>query len=203
MFYVSKKAISQFTSVSAIALLAIGLAFLVSDVSSLHLTEPKDPLFNIPIRLVLLVVAAVFIGVATTCLSLKAAWLQLGLLLWASANFLVYEGVLFYGDQHISLAPYLSCVANAYALSPRVLSAALNLVLICIFAGGLMLSGALWAKNHFLNRISCDKCGGHIAFSSRDEGRSIDCPHCSARVVLTRQQGSIIVKGAKMASGES
>jgi hypothetical protein len=149
-----------------------------------------EPLLGLSIRYAVLLVGGVELVVALICLFGRRRGLQLGWLVWAAVNYLVYWIAIFMMRRH----PQTTCIGSL--TDPLQLSRGTPGIIIGLLPFYLLLGSCvaiiwLWwasrrvkaAKSH---KMSCPACGVHIRFDDRNLGQKISCPQCRAAITLRK-----------------
>ena len=91
---------ARFVASAGGILLVTGLAKVISAIGHARVLDAPDPLFGIPLRLVLLLVGQAELFIAFFCLFTKLRNFSLLAVAWVSSNFLVYRLGLWFIDWH-------------------------------------------------------------------------------------------------------
>ena len=181
-----------FTNSCGFLLLSGALALFISNWASADLTQPQDPLFEIPRRTVFWIVGGLAAVVGLICLfgeqpSFQATWVA-----WLATSIALYAGGFLW-----SVGPHFNVLfgtlPETFALSVGATRLIAEVVLAYLLAGSYGLLLGLWWRartrpraedgTDFL-KISCLHCGGHIAFPADGVGRQTACPHCGRMISL-------------------
>ena len=182
--------IQIFTDSAGAVLLALGVAMLLANLSSLGLIQPHDPVLKVSMDTVFWVCGALFLGFAFICFFATSRWLRLALILWLAVDLAVYQfGLRSMGMVH-GFSGYLGSLAGAFGLSPKLAEFALNAVFAYLSVGSCVCAVWIWLTRRNSLKMVCAACGGHIAFTVRDLGKQTACPHCKAGVTL-REPGNL------------
>jgi predicted RNA-binding Zn-ribbon protein involved in translation (DUF1610 family) len=100
-------------------------------------------------------------------------------------NLLVYQVGLVWNGNHRGMGAYLSSFANTFGILPGTASLILQIASGYLFIGSVLTLLWLWRENAqgYLKAV-CAHCGGHIAFSPKNIGKHISCPHCQTGLAL-------------------
>ncbi len=182
--------IQIFTDSAGALMLALGLALMLANLSSLGLHQPHDPIVAVSMDTVFWVGGVLLLGFASICLFAKSRWLRLALILWLAVDFLVYQfGLRSMGIVH-GFSGFLGSLAGAFGLSPKLAELALNAVFAYLLLGSCACALWIWWNRRNSLKMACAACGGHIAFTVKDLGKQTACPHCKAGVTL-REPGNL------------
>ena len=179
------QAIRCFVGSAVTLLAALAVALVVTNISCLSLTQPRDPLSGLSMSLVFWITAAVMLVGVIGCIRIQHPRLLLVLVLWLSGNLIAYRlGLLWMGVP--GMTGYLTPIAHTFGLSSRVTNGLLSLVILYLFTGslGLLVWSVVTGPEELPLKASCQKCGGHVAFSPRNLGFKIPCPHCQTILTL-------------------
>jgi hypothetical protein len=186
------KRIRIFILTAGVILLVAALnRFLIAAGNAQVMTLPET-LLGIPLRYAMLLVGGFELVVALICLFGKRVGLQIGWLAWLGTNYLVY----WVGLLAMNIHPQATCIGSF--TDPLYLARGMvGFVVACIplylVAGSYAALIWVWVEHRAgrsrqlaleSSKISCPACGGHIAFSTRNVGQTVPCPHCRAAVVL-------------------
>jgi hypothetical protein len=165
-------------------LLFVSLAEITGALGTSQVLNMSDPVFNVPVRYLMLTLATMSLPVACLCLFTQRTKLGLMLALWVAVNFIVYRlGLWSMGLRHTS----------GFLISPLGLSLPVTDRLMCASAIGVLLAGVagLWLGKPRKARVemfkmACPACGTHIQFASPNLGRKIPCPQCQVTITLRK-----------------
>ena len=182
-----------FTRVAGAFLLLAAMMLFLSNLAAGALAQLPDPLLGVSGALVFWIASGVFAVAAMICLFAKDVSHQLLGIIWVSVNFWCYKGALFWlNDFHHVKIP-LGNLPDAFRLAPATVDRLAEISFGCLLViGGSFLAvqtrngrrRKLGTATDEVLKISCNHCGGHIAFSKLWLGRSINCPHCSRTITL-------------------
>jgi DNA-directed RNA polymerase subunit RPC12/RpoP len=179
-----------FTDSAGALFLALGLALLLANLSSLGFHQPHDPILAVSMDTLFWIGGALLVGFAFVCLFTKSRWVQLALILWLAVDFLVYQfGLRSMGIVH-GLRGYVGSLAGAFSISPGSAELALNAIFGYLLLGSCVCAVWIWWNRRNGLKMVCAACGGHIAFTIKDLGKQTSCPHCKAAVTL-REPGNL------------
>lgn len=188
-------------SAGAILLAAALIRFLIA-AGDAQVLALADPLLGIPLRYAVLLVGIAELAVAGICLFGKNPGLQLSWVAWLSFNCVIVRIGLYWMNVHVqgtclgSLTDPLQIAQGIPGLLAQILP-----ILLLIGSGSLLFRSwrtASKARKAGQNtsrqpeadyaRMTCSSCGGHIAFSVKNLGQAIPCPHCKASITLRRDK---------------
>ena len=164
---------------------ALAGALFLSNIAEGSLLQPHDPLIGIRMSAFFWVLGMLALAVALACVYMRPSRLKLGLVLWFATTLVIYRlGLQWQGIQ--SLHGYIGSLARTFGLPVGLAITLLNLLFSYLLVGsaGLLLWDCLAGPEEVELKANCVHCGGHIAFSSRNLGRKISCPHCSKETTL-------------------
>jgi|SRR6478609_9818477 len=179
------QAIRCFVGSAMLFLAALSVALVVANISCLQLTHPRDPISGLSMSLTFWILAAIMIAGVSSCIKIQQPRLQLILVLWLSGNLIAYRfGLLWMGVHGVT--GYLTPIAHTFGLSGGIVSGLLSSVILYLFTGsvGLLIWSVVAGPKDLPLKASCQKCGGHVAFSPRNLGFKIPCPHCQTTLTL-------------------
>jgi hypothetical protein len=145
----------------------------------------SDPILGIQSRFLILIVGIVELVIVYLCLFTNMRSMGLGLVAWMAANFLVYRVGLWYLGWHRPCI-CLGSLVDVLNISPLVADVMLTASAVYLLVGSGLLLWQLPRNAGSELKISCPRCGGHIAFPAHGIGQSISCPHCNAPIVLQK-----------------
>ncbi len=176
---------------SGLLLVATGLMLFLANFSSAELSAPKDPIFQVSLRVVFWAAGIVLLCVGVFCLFsggpvVPAAWMA-----WISVNFWIYKFGLKWNETP-RLDGVLGTLPETFGLARSTVEwgayVAFGFVLL---ASGMILVPSFLARRKAKEKnaataikIACNYCGGHIAFPNTRTGEQIPCPHCAKVIVL-------------------
>ena len=172
-----------FTDSAAALLAAFATALLLGNVAA-KLVQPLDPVFALPMDRLFWILGAITWVVLLAIVFLRSPCGKLGLILWFAANLAIYRLSLLWLGFHTS--GYLGSLAHTFDLSGGATDKLLNLLFLYLLIGSavLLLWQLLARPEEVPGKAICAHCGGHIAFSRRNLGQKIPCPHCQAGIIL-------------------
>jgi hypothetical protein len=177
-----------FIDFAAALLTAMAVAFILSNLASGTLVQPHDPVFMISMRTLFWILGALGLAVAAVCIFAGNPRLKLALVLWFALNLVVYERGLQSSGTH-GARGYLGTLAATFSLSTSTADMVLKALFLYLLIGSsallVWLMFTVKMEKTFL-KTTCAHCGGHIAFSARNLGQKIPCPHCQATITLRK-----------------
>jgi Zn finger protein HypA/HybF involved in hydrogenase expression len=179
------KSIRWFVGSAVTLLAALAVALVVTNLSCLHLTHPRDPLSGLSMAPVFWIFAAVMVVGVIGCIRIQSPRLLLILILWLSGNLIAYRlGLLWMGVP--GMTGYLTPIAHTFGLPSGLTTGLLSVVILYLFTGslGLLSWSVATGPEELPLKASCQKCGGHVAFSPHNLGFKIPCPHCQTVLTL-------------------
>lgn len=187
------KFIRWFVSSAVTLFAALTVVLVVTNISCLQLTHPRDPVSGLSMSLFSWIFAAVMIAGVIACIRIQQPRLLLLLILWLSGNLIAYRlGLLSMGVP--GMTGYLTPIAHTFGLSGGLTSRLLSLLILYLFVGSVVL--LVWSvatgPEELPLKASCQKCGGHVAFSPRNLGFKLPCPHC--QTILTLREADETLK---------
>lgn len=111
-----------------------GLAKVISAIGHARVLDAPDPLFGIPLRLVLLLVGQAELFIAFFCLFTKLRNFSLLAVAWVSSNFLVYRLGLWFIDWHQPCG-CLGNLTDLLHISPRLADNTMKVMLAYLLVG--------------------------------------------------------------------
>ena len=178
-----------FTDSVAALLTAFATSLFLCNFASTKLVRPHDPLFGIPMDVFFWILGLGAMAVMLACLFMRQSQFKLVIILWFATNLIVFRLGLQWQGMH-NTRGYIGSLAQTFNLSSGVTSGLLNILFLYLFIGSAALS--LWnvlARPEEVPLITiCAHCGGHIAFSPRNSGQEIPCPHCKATITLSNPE---------------
>jgi hypothetical protein len=127
------------------------------------------------------------LGLALAVIFVRHPRFKLALILWFSAVGVIYRlGLQSQGGDN--LRGYLGGVAHTFNLTTSFTNSLLNLLFLSLFLGSasLLLWSFLARAEEVQLKAVCAHCGGHIAFSARNLGQRLPCPHCQKTISLRK-----------------
>ena len=176
-----------FTNSVAGLLTAFATALFLGNIASADIVQPHDPLFAIRMDLFFWILGLAAMAVAIGCIFMRQPHFKLALILWFAATVVIYRLGLQWQGVHTALG-YLGRLAHTFNLSTGFTNSLLHLLFLYLFTG----STVLWLWNLLARpeevplKVICIHCGGHIAFSARNLGQKIPCPHCHKETTLRK-----------------
>jgi DNA-directed RNA polymerase subunit RPC12/RpoP len=180
-----------FTDSAAALLAALALGLLLSNLASATLVPPREPVLLLTLRTFFWALAGMALAVALITIFAANLRLKLALVLWLALNLVVYEIGLRSTGAH-GAGGYLGSLADTFGLSTRVADVFLKALFLYLLAGSFTLLAWSWFQKSTLKsnsatyKTACAHCGGHIAFSIRNLGQIIPCPHCQQPTTLRK-----------------
>lgn len=113
-----------------------GAAKLVSSFGSAAILAVPDPIFGLPYRALFWIVGTFELIAAAICFSRRQVRLQVGILAWLGANFLVYRLALLWVGYH-GYCHCLGTLTETIHLSPRIADRTMEVVVLFLCLGGL------------------------------------------------------------------
>ena len=141
----NRKFIVLFIRLTAMILIIVAGAKLISATGSAEILKQNDPVLMISFRHVLLVAALVEGVVALICLSGKSISLQISLIAWLSTAFLLYHIGVFWIGYH-KPCPCLGNIPDALHTSPRIADVGIIGVVTYMFVGSYGILLSQWLK---------------------------------------------------------
>jgi DNA-directed RNA polymerase subunit RPC12/RpoP len=181
-----RNSIQIFTDSAGALLLALGVAMLLANLSSLGLHQPHDPVLGLTMDTEFWAGGGLLVAFSLLCFFAQSRWLRLALILWLAVDFLVYQiGLRSMGLTH-GFSGYLGSLAGAFGVSPWTAEWGLNVLFGYLLLGSCACAVWIWVQKPGKNslKMSCAACGGHIAFTDKDIGKQTACPHCKAAITL-------------------
>jgi hypothetical protein len=111
------KFIHTFINSAGVLLLAAASALFIGNWANTDLVEPRDPIFMISMDHLFWVLAGIALAIALACLLVKGSSLQLMLILWFSADMMLYCLGLVFMHIHGGFRGFLSSVAAPFWIS--------------------------------------------------------------------------------------
>jgi len=185
------KAANLLIRCSGLILVAASLMLFLANFSSAELSTPKDPIFQISLRVLFWASGIVLLCVGVFCLFsdslvVPAAWMA-----WISINFWIYKFGLKWNDTP-RFDGVLGTLPETFGLARSTVEWG-----VCVAFSFILLASIMILVANFLGRqkakeinaaaaikIACNHCGGHIAFPNTRTGEQIPCPHCAKVIVL-------------------
>ena len=162
----------MFTDSAGALLLALGLALLLANLSSLGLHQPHDPILGLTMDTAFWICGGLLVAFSLLCFFAKNRWLRLALILWLAVDFAVYQfGLHSMGLTH-GFGGYLGSLAGAFGVTPRTAEWGLNVLFGYLLLGSCACAVWIWVQKpgkHSL-KMTCAACGGHVAFTDKDLG---------------------------------
>jgi hypothetical protein len=176
-----------FTDCTAALLAALATMLAISNFAGAGLVQPHDPLFALSLRTLFWIVGGGSVAVMCGAIFLRSARFKLLLILWFTANLLVYGIVARWQGGH-NLRGYLGSVAHTFDLSALLVNQLTCLLFVFLFiaSAALLLWNWLAKPEAVPLKTICAHCGGHIAFSASNLGQKIPCPHCHKEITLRK-----------------
>jgi len=177
-----------FTDSAAALLAAFATALFIGNVASAGLVPPHDPVFDLSMRLLFWILCAGAIAVVLVSISVRRPPFQLALIFCFAFDVISYA--LRIQWQGHNLGGYLGGMANAFDLSAGFVNHSISLFYLYLFfaSGALLLCNFLAKPEEIPLKMTCYQCGGHVAFSARNLGQKIACPHCETSITLRRPE---------------
>ena len=119
------KFIHAFINSAGALLLAAASALFISNWANADLVEPRDPIFIISMRHLFWVLGGITLAIALACLFGKPGSLQLMLILWFSANMLLYRLGLVFMHIYGGFRGFLNSPAVSFEISASLANAVL------------------------------------------------------------------------------
>ena len=178
-----------FTDSAAALLAAFTTALFLCNFASIKLVQPHDPLFVIPMDVFFWILGRVAMAVVLACIFMRQPCLKLALILWFATNLIIYRFGLQWQGVH-NLRGYVGSLAYPFNLSNGAANCLLSLLFLYLFivSAALLLWHFLAGPDEVPLKTVCSLCGGHIAFSHRNSGQNIPCPHCKAIITLGKPE---------------
>jgi len=179
------QATRYFTDSAAAMLAGFTAALFLGNVACLGLTQPRDPLLGMPMDAVFWIAGLGALAVVLVCLYATQPRLKLALVLWFAANGIGYRlGLHWVGVTDLS--GYVSALAGVFHLSGGLATGLLGGLLLYLFTGSasLLAWGTVTSMDEAALKATCAHCGGHTAFSPRNVGQIVPCPHCQTALTL-------------------
>ena len=165
-----------------------------------------DPVFEIPMWILVLVVGSLEFTVALFCLFGRQPWWQSMLLAWLATNLLVYQlGLLSMG--YPLKYGCLGSLADPLHLSRGAIGFIMEMVPLYLLLGSYAAFIWLWFSKEGrtaqriaamspdqrdaaagLLKMVCPACGGKVKFSVQNTGQPGDCPHCKTTITLRKPE---------------
>jgi Zn finger protein HypA/HybF involved in hydrogenase expression len=208
------KPIKFFIKSSGGILLAAALERFLAGSGHAPVLATPDSMLGLPLRYVMLLVGGFELLVALICLFGRRPGFQLGWLVWASTNHLVYWIGLFIMQFH----PQTTCIGSLtdpLQLGRGTPGNIIGLLPFYLWLGSCAAAIWLWIGKALITRlsairplkpivaepspaarrpavlvrtlkISCTACGGRIEFPTNFFGERIPCPHCQTTITLQK-----------------
>jgi hypothetical protein len=179
------KLANYFTN-SAVALLAaFATGLFLCNIADAQLNQAHDPLLAVPMNIFFWILGLGAMAVAVACIIIRQPRFKLGLVLWFSANVVIYRLGLQWQGVHDARG-YLGSFAHTFNISSGVASILFSLLFLYLFTGSaaLLLGDFLAKPEEVPLKAFCVHCGGHIAFSAGNLGQKVPCPHCQKETTL-------------------
>jgi predicted RNA-binding Zn-ribbon protein involved in translation (DUF1610 family) len=178
-----------FTNSVAALLTAFAAALFLSNLASAKLTQPRDPLFAIPMDLFFgfLGLGALVVGIA--CIFVRQLRFKLALVLWFATNLFVY----WFGLQWQGVPNshgYFGSLAHTFNLSIGFANILFNLLFLYLLIGSAVL--LFWdfriRSEEGSSKTLCAHCGIEIVIAIQDLGQKTHCQHCQTLITLGSPQ---------------
>ena len=172
-------------------LLASALVIFISCASNHRAIQPHEPVFMLSLPTFFRVVGGFELAVALVCLFGKDIVLQISLVLWFAASFMVYRIGMTFSGVIGGFNGYSGNITDAFGVSHRLANALLEIVPLYLLVGSLVAMAWSWwyqrqQRLHPVVKMSCPSCGIHIEFSGQYVGRQIPCPQCQKVITLRK-----------------
>lgn len=189
------KAIQYFLDSTGALFFAVAMALLIGIHASIGVELPHDSLLQIPLRTMYWTFAGLALSMALVCLFSHKTSFKAALILWMTLNVVVYVVGAQWNGSKGDLSAYLSCVADAFGLTPGAAFwlAKISCFYLVIGSGTvLLLGGKIKAREEKMLaqslKMACPECGGRIRFAIDNLGQKIPCPHCEKTVTLRKPE---------------
>jgi len=178
-----------FTDSAAGLLAAFIAALFICNIATTELAQPHDPLFAISMDTFFWILGAGAVALMLVCIYMRQQRFKLSLLLWFATIGVIYRLGLQWQGVH-NLRGYVSTLANTFDISSNLTVGLLSFSFLYLFAGSaaLLIWNFLASPEEILLKAFCAHCSGHIAFSARNLGQKIPCPHCQTAITLRKPE---------------
>jgi hypothetical protein len=151
-----------------------------------------DPMLGIPLRWSVAIVGGLEFIVALICLFGKQTGIQLGWLVWLTANFAIFRIGLAWMHIHLQ-ATGLGTLTDPLRLSRSTMDFGVSLVSFYLLLGGSAAAACFWLEKRAEKtaeslKMACPACGVRIKFSTINLGQKTPCPQCHKTITLRRLQ---------------
>jgi hypothetical protein len=174
-----------FTDSAAALLTAFTTALFLCNFASAELSQPRDPLFTVPMDVFFWILGLGAMAVMLACIYMRQPRLKLAIILWFATILIIYRLGLQWQGVH-NTHGYVDVLAHAFNLSNGAANSLLNFLFLYIFIGSaaLLLWNFLARPGDVPFKVACAHCGRHIEFSAHAVGQKIPCPHCAKTITL-------------------
>jgi DNA-directed RNA polymerase subunit RPC12/RpoP len=187
------KGIRYFLDTTCALFMAAAVALLFGIHASAGFELPPDPIFELSLRTLYWVFSGLAFGMATICLFSQKAYLKAALILWMTVNVMVYALGVLWGKPNEAFSAYLSCVADAFDITPvTAFWIAKGICFYLMIGSSMVLLLAARVKSREEKMLAqtlkmvCPACGGRIRFAVENLGQAIPCPLCRAKITLRK-----------------
>lgn len=179
----------QFVASAVFLLAAFATILALGNWAAVQLTLPRDPVTGLGMDWIFWSVSAASGIVVLICLKSRSFQIQLALVLWFGLNLVLWRAGWAWLEVR-DPAGHFTELARAFNLSPALLYAIFAVVVgyLVLASCGLIVWNQLASRREV--KLTCEKCGGHVVFSSKVLGQQIPCPHCGHTLKL-RQPGNL------------
>ena len=175
-----------FTNSVAALLAAFATALFICNITSTNLVQPHESLFGVSMDAFFWMLGAVAVALMLVCIFMRQSRFKLALILWFAANAVIYRLGLQWLGVH-NTCGYVSTLARTFAIPSNITASLFDgLFLYLLIASAALLLWNFLKPEEISLKTICAHCGGHIAFSARNLGQKIACPHCQAAIALHR-----------------
>jgi len=167
-----------FTDSAAALLAALATALFLGNDASASTASPHELIFRISLKEFFGIFDTVTLAVLLGILILRSPGLKLTLIFWFAINTALYRGIVPWQGGH--MGGYLGPLAHTFNLSAGLTNRLLSGVFLYLLAGSaaLLIWNLLMRPREIPWATVCPHCGGQIAFSAANSGKTILCPHC-------------------------
>lgn len=189
-----RKWIRPFFCIAGCIILAAALVRLFGVIKPRQLLALSDPVIGISLRYAASIIGCLELTVALACLFGKNIKFQALLILWLTTNFITYRSALIWMEYQPRCSGW-GTLTNPLQLPLAATDRAFLFAMTSMFVGSCVITFSIWkqpsrsltaAVSDANLKISCERCGGHIAFSAECIDHSIFCPHCQESITLRR-----------------
>lgn len=186
---------------SGALLLAMGAMLLLTNLASGELASPRDPLFQISLRMLFWASGGIMVVAGLICLLSEAPARHGAWIIWISINFWIYKfGLIWMGTRRFEVV--LGTLPETFGMPAALGNLLAHIAFGFLLAGGVVILSTDWFLQRQVQmatikpdiKISCTHCGQHIAYTAERAGDRIVCPRCSGVIVLPAAGGFTLIE---------